>query len=384
MNYFWILEFIAFIRYYKFRLGLSVIGLTLGFVSLFILLNLQTSVQYHLHKLFSSLNETRFIMQLVSSSQSMQTPVEKIAWPHQVSQDFMLYQYYSEMQTVTWRLSQMPVNVVLIPSALMKVLSMQLSEGRGIHRLDEHHKVAVLGAEFAKQIRQHGFLPVSEILQIGNDAYEVIGTLAPGTVDPLLDFQMDNAIFVDYSMMAEFGRDRDQNFYVTSNLPLLEAQAACRIYFKNHFKDVHLIFRDAQNFMKAIFKQIHLTEQVLILVAVLNLCLGLIALVNILGLLVDDRRREIGIKICVGATKIQIIILILREAVILCALAGCLSLVLGWPAAYVLINRLEIVCQINWLNAVTLITVAGGFGLMAGILPAARVLKKHPVDLLKS
>lgn len=387
MQRFWLFESLAFFKYYKFRLILSIIGLTLGFLSLAVLLNLQYSVNQHLSQLFSTINQTRFVAQIVLNHNHANQYTEQIKQldsPNPHSDQLFLYRYSSMVQPVSWRHTNSSVNVVFIASELMQRISLEIAEGRGLHRLDQNQKVVIISQGLAKTIAKHGYHPVGEVIQLGQTAFEIIGTLAPGKSDPLLDFQLENSLFLDISLSELYLSQSDLNYYVISDKSLEQAKQEVRQLFQNRLNTKQIYFRDLQLFVQAIFSQIELTQKILYIVAALNLALGFIALVNILGLLVDERSKEIGIKICVGASKHHIILSFFREATILSFSSGVIGLVLASPAAYVLINRLEIIYSMNWLNILILIPIAIILGLAAGILPVWRILNKHPVDLLKS
>lgn len=387
MQRFWLFESLAFFKYYKFRLTLSIVGLTLGFLSLAVLLNLQYSVEQHLKELFSSFNQTRFVAQVVLNQKEANqhaTQIKQLGWPNHHGDQLFLYRYTSMVQPFSWRHLTSSVNVVFIPSELMPRLSLEVAAGRGLHRLDQNQKVMIIGQELAKTMTKHGYHPVGEMVQLGQSAFEVIGTLAPGRNDPLLDFQLDNSLFLDISLSELYLSYSDLNYYVISDKSLEQAKQEVRKLFESRLNTKQIYFRDLKLFVQVIFSQIEFTQQVLSIVAALNLALGFIALVNILGLLVDERSKEIGIKICIGASKRHIILSFFREAIVLSSLSGTIGLVLASPAAYVLINRLEISYNMNWLDILVLIPIAITLGLAAGILPVWRILNKHPVDLLKS
>ncbi len=389
MKAFWLRELLALIYYYKARLSLALIGLTLGLLSLFVLFSLQYSVNLHMNKVFSDFSDVRFVAQVIPGSHNaMRNLKASLAFPHirqleeQSITHYSIYPFHSEYQKIIWSDDSFQANLVFMPLALINALGIQISSGRSLHPLDKDQKVVIIGDEWVKKFNQKGYEAVGELLQIEGDYYEVVGSIIESDVSPILDFNLNKSIILDYSMAPIFGHDLFLNYYVQSDKPIEPAQSHLRKILKHKFNIDNVMFRDSQLYIKVMFGQVQLTQKILKLVAMLNLSLGLLALINILCLLVEDRAQEIGIKICVGASKFQIILLFLRESIALCLLAGIISIVLGAPTAYVLINGLDIICQINWLYNLSILPIALLMGVLAGILPAILAAQKNPVKLL--
>jgi len=389
MRIFWLRELLALIYYYKVRLSLALIGLTLGLLSLFVLFSLQYSVNSHMQKVFSDFSDARFVAQVIPGSHNaMRNLKSSLAFPNirvleeQPIAHYSIYPYYSEYQTVTWSDDHFQANLVFMPLGLMQALNIKINSGRTLHPLDTEQKVAIIGHEWAKRLNQKGYEVVGEQLQIEGNYYEIVGSIIDSDVSPILDFNLSKSIILDYSLAPMFGHELFLNYYVRSDKPIEQAQTYLKKILKRQFNVDTVVFRDSQLYIKAMFGQIQLTQKILKLVATLNLSLGLLALINILCLLVEDREQEIGIKICVGASKLQIILLFLRESIVLCLLAGAIGIVLGAPTAYVLINGLGIICQINWLYNLSILPIALLMGLLAGIIPAFLAAQKKPVKLL--
>tara|TARA_R110002110_G_scaffold383245_2_gene594608 strand:+ start:48777 stop:49952 length:1176 start_codon:yes stop_codon:yes gene_type:complete len=389
MKSFWLKELIALIYYYKIRLSLALVGLTLGLLSLFVLFSLQYSVNVHMQKTFSDFSDTHFVAQVIPGSyNAMQTLKDKLGFPnirtlenHPI-EHMQIYPFHSDHQQVLWGEDSIQTNLVFMPLEMIQTLGMSIDRGRTLHALDNSLKVVLIGQDWVKRLEQKGFNPIGESLQINGRYYEVVGTVEENEVSPILDFNLNKSIIMDYSLAPVFGYELFLNYYVQSEESMAQAQAELKRLFQYHFDAPTIFFRDSQLYIKAMFGQVQLTQKILKLVALLNLSLGLLALINMLCLLVEDRAQEIGIKICVGASKVQIILLFMRESVALCLLGGMIGIVLGAPTAYLLISRLDVACKINWIYNLSILPIALLMGILAGILPAFLAAQKNPVQLL--
>jgi putative ABC transport system permease protein len=98
---------------------------------------------------------------------------------------------------------------------------------------------------------------------------------------------------------------------------------------------------------------------------------------------VTERTREIGVRKALGATRRDIMLQFLVEALALCLLGGGLGVLLGTGAALTL-SRLM---QWNTLISPVSVAVAFGFsaivGLFFGIWPARRAARLDPIVALR-
>ncbi|MGI9301656.1 MAG: ABC transporter permease, partial [Gammaproteobacteria bacterium] len=115
---------------------------------------------------------------------------------------------------------------------------------------------------------------------------------------------------------------------------------------------------------------------------------GILAVSNIMVISVKERTKEIGIRKALGATPASIIIAIVREALLITAVAGYIGLVAGLgllEAADRFIPENDYIYNPNVdlriVLAVTVLVIAAGT--LAGFIPAYRAAKVDPVVALQ-
>jgi macrolide transport system ATP-binding/permease protein len=120
----------------------------------------------------------------------------------------------------------------------------------------------------------------------------------------------------------------------------------------------------------------------LAMVASISLLVGGIGIMNILLVSVTERTREIGIRMAIGARRLQVLLQFLVESVLLSITGGGIGIVVG-----VLIS-LAISALAHWPVQVSLPAILGGFGFSAavgiffGYYPARKAANLNPIDAL--
>jgi putative ABC transport system permease protein len=118
-------------------------------------------------------------------------------------------------------------------------------------------------------------------------------------------------------------------------------------------------------------------------IAGVSLLVGGIGIMNIMLVSVAERTREIGIRKALGATRTNILMQFLVEALVLCLVGGLLGTVLGGAGSLALARFA------GWNTFVSLGAVALAFafsaavGIVFGLWPARRAASLNPIEALR-
>jgi ABC-type antimicrobial peptide transport system permease subunit len=120
------------------------------------------------------------------------------------------------------------------------------------------------------------------------------------------------------------------------------------------------------------------------LFAALGLLLAAIGIYGVIAFITQQRSREIGIRLALGADRATVLRMVVAQGARLIAL----SLLIGSVAAFVLTRLLRaLVFDISTTDPLTCVSVAaviGFIGLLASWLPARRASGIDPVDAIRS
>jgi ABC-type antimicrobial peptide transport system permease subunit len=118
-------------------------------------------------------------------------------------------------------------------------------------------------------------------------------------------------------------------------------------------------------------------------VASISLLVGGIGIMNILLVSVTERTREIGLRMAIGARRLDVLLQFLAEAVFLSVTGGVVGIVVGVVASRI------ISAVAGWPIEVSLMAVVGGFlfsaavGIFFGYYPARKASRLDPIEALR-
>ena len=255
---------------------------------------------------------------------------------------------------------------------------------------DSRQRYAVLGADVPDQMESNGAAMIGQTLLIRGIPFQIIGVLSPkgsqGFNNP------DEQIYIPLST-AQYrvlgtNRIRSMSIQVADSVPIQQGMVDLERVLRAEHKirpgqDDDFQIRNPQDILATQQEATKVFTMLLASIAAVSLVVGGIGIMNIMLVSVTERTREIGVRKALGATKNNIMLQFLIEALVLCLFGGILGILIGSGAAIVLSR----VAQWNTLLSPTAIVVAFGFsafvGLFFGIWPARRAASLDPIVALR-
>jgi putative ABC transport system permease protein len=119
-------------------------------------------------------------------------------------------------------------------------------------------------------------------------------------------------------------------------------------------------------------------------IAGISLVVGGIGIMNIMLVSVTERTREIGIRKAVGATRRDIMVQFLLEAIVLSFLGGLVGIGLGYLGSDLISSLSTTLTTVvsGWI-IVLAAGVASSIGLVFGVYPALRAARLQPIEALR-
>jgi len=272
----------------------------------------------------------------------------------------------------------------------LRVLNDPLADGRFFTDIDNLHRrnVAVIGPDIAKRFFEHED-PIGKSIVIGNDNFEVVGTLGERKQFPG-DNGSGREVKIPYFTFKKIYPNQKENFIYAMayqgkvNEAIDEVSGLLRR--RRHVKPFEHDSFGISTAESAIaqFRQIMATVVlVTVVISSIGLLVGGIGVMNIMLVSVTERTREIGVRKAVGARRSDITWQFLLEAMTLTGAGGILGILFGCLLSFI-IRALDILPSSVPLWSVWAgFMVATGVGLFFGIWPALKASRLDPIVALR-
>ena len=276
---------------------------------------------------------------------------------------------------------------------LEKVRNWKVALGRFYSEEDvkKSARVCLIGQTVRHKLFPDSTDPIGKNLNVGGLQFRVIGILGEKGRSPTGPDQ-DDQVFMPISTMQNMMGGRQNITLIVSaakseNLLDKAKDEITKVLRERH----HIRSGAADNFdvssvreMAELAVIVTTVMQILIaIIASISLVVGGVGIMNIMLVSVTERTREIGIRMAIGATPMDVLIQFLIEAVVLALVGGVIGITLGISGA-VGLSRLA-----NWpvvvQPAVVLLAflVAAGVGIFFGYYPALKASRLDPIEALR-
>ena len=118
-------------------------------------------------------------------------------------------------------------------------------------------------------------------------------------------------------------------------------------------------------------------------IAGISLVVGGIGIMNMMLTTVTERTREIGLRKAIGATRTDINMQFLLEAVMLTFLGGAIGIACGWGAATLATKFAGLATSVSTSSILLAFGVSAAIGVIFGYYPARRASRLNPIEALR-
>lgn len=278
--------------------------------------------------------------------------------------------------------------VLGVTDSFARVVHIEMAQGRFISELDGYGFYCVVGDALYQAIKKYTFSdPIGQQLQVGKNIFTIIGVAKPWPENSFVYASIDTAVMIPLLASTTMNKYATINNVIlrlapNSNIDLIKEHVTN--FIMQYLGAKQLFFRSAKELIVHMSKQSQILTIFLGLIGGVSLIVGGIGVMNIMLVSVVERRREIGIRLAVGAKRTDIRSLFLVEAVMLSLVGGTLGVIIGILIAYL------IAFFSNWEFMVFLtppmigFTVSVATGVFFGFYPAYKASQLDPINALRS
>jgi putative ABC transport system permease protein len=285
------------------------------------------------------------------------------------------------------------INIVGTTPNYIEVRNYTVPHGRMFTRGDDdaRQRYAVLGAAVPRMLNANAAAMINQTIEVRGINFEIIGILSEkgsaggwGNPDEQILIPLHTAKY------RVFGSDRLRSLsvQVADNVPLEQGMMDLERILRREHRirpggENDFTIRNQQDVLATQQQTTQVFTTLLASIAAVSLVVGGIGIMNIMLVSVTERTREIGVRKALGATRGNIMLQFLVEALVLCLVGGVLGILAGIGSAMALSRFM----QWNTLISPMAVAVAFGFsalvGLFFGLWPARRAASLDPIVALR-
>ncbi len=267
----------------------------------------------------------------------------------------------------------------------------ELDRGRHFQKEDEDRSryVCVIGADIEEYLFPYAD-PMGKWIKVGPNNFLVIGV--GERIGKFFGINLDNFVRIPISTYSKIFGSRQSisiNIHTSSQEQMAEAQEEVRTILRSKR---HLSFNEKDDFdfrTSETFVQIYKSVTTgiffaMILIASLALVVGGIVVMNIMLVSVTERKKEIGIRMAVGALRKDILFQFLIEAVTLSTVGGIIGIFLGFIIAKLISAATPLPSSVEPLSIAIAVLVSMSVGIFFGIYPASKASRLNPIEAVRS
>ncbi len=233
--------------------------------------------------------------------------------------------------------------------------------------------------------------PVGRIIRISNLPFLVVGVLQIKGASSFGQDQ-DDVILAPYStvqkklagvswvnaIFASTVSDQAMQPAIGQVTALLRQRHKLRPQEQNDF-----IIRNPQELADAATSAAVVMTTLLASIASVSLLVGGIGIMNIMLVSVTERRREIGVRRAVGATRRDIRWQFLSEAMVLSLIGGGIGVIGGIVGSGVVSHMLQWPTQVPFNAVIIAVAFSAAVGVFCGYYPAQKAARLDPIETLR-
>jgi len=271
------------------------------------------------------------------------------------------------------------------------VYNLKIANGRFFTQSEDDHRipVAILGPETAESLFVNTDSVGKQILIQGHP-FTVLGVAERSSTGSMVG-EADNYVYIPYGTFHKMMPWEENHLLYIQARPGLRSQAMdeSESILRQRRK---VKYSEPSNFTLTtsdmIIKQVNsftaIIGLVVIAISSVGLLVGGIGVMNIMLVSVTERTREIGVRKALGATKRDIVLQFLFEAITLTSVGGVFGIIFAIAISLIIVALVpSLPATIPLWAVITGLSVSVAIGLIFGVWPARKAALLDPIEALR-
>src|SRR5687767_2981902 len=256
---------------------------------------------------------------------------------------------------------------------------------------EARRRYAVLGAAVPRMLGGNSAGMINQTLLIRGIPFEVIGVLSEkGSAGGFGNPDEQILIPLQTARYRVFGSNRIRSFsiQVADGVPIEQGMVDLERVLRREHKirpgaENDFTIRNQQDILATQQQATEVFTSLLASIAAVSLLVGGIGIMNIMLVSVTERTREIGVRKALGATRTNIMMQFMIEAIVLCCVGGIIGIIVGSGGATAMSKAFAWNVKVSPAAIALAFMFSAAVGLFFGIWPARRAAKLDPITALR-
>jgi len=285
------------------------------------------------------------------------------------------------------------VRVEAIDENYLFVNGLEIGHGRNFSNseVQSGHSKAIIGKDIVDNLfDKKAEKAINQTIAVGNTKYKVIGVL--NSKGSSMNQSEDRVVLIPLLNGKRYYGSAKKNYRIGVSVldattleggiaaatGILRKVRGLRAADENDFR----IFQ-SDSLVKLIKENTTKLRLGAVAIALITLLGAAIGLMNIMLVSVTERTREIGVCKALGATRRNIMIQFLTEAIVICQMGGLVGILFGVLIGFAVANSMGGSFDIPWAWIFLAIITCLVVGLFSGLYPALKAARLDPIESLR-
>jgi putative ABC transport system permease protein len=275
---------------------------------------------------------------------------------------------------------------------MRKVRAWQVEQGRFMTEEDlkKQATVCILGRTVRDKLFPDQPNPMGQTVKVDRLALKVVGVMEAKGRSPIGGDQ-DDQIFVPLNTLQRKLMGEENLSQILTSVDSTDKLEKAKEEISRILRDKRRVKAGQEDFdvssvqeMAELAQIMMRTMQILTgVIAGISLVVGGIGIMNIMLVSVTERTREIGIRMAIGATPVDVLTQFLIEAVMLSLVGGLLGITMGGLVAIGLAGLAAWPVFVDYHMVLVSFAISAGVGVFFGYYPALKASRLDPIEALR-
>lgn len=276
----------------------------------------------------------------------------------------------------------------------LEIKKWELQEGDCFTEEDcrKNAKVCVIGTTLVEELfGDKNFNCIGKTVRFKSIPFRIVGILKSKGYNSW-GMDQDNLLIAPYTTVMK--RVAAQTWYSSISVSALSEELSesaidelTEILRRSHKirqgEESDFTIRSQQEMMDTMTSTMEGITLILVVAAAFSLLVAGIGIMNIMLVSVTERTKEIGLRMSVGATGLNIMMQFLIESIMISITGAFLGVALGYTGAYSARAFLMMPCQVPLWSVWLSFCVCAFIGIFFGYLPARKAARMDPIEAIR-